>query len=146
MIDTQLVKPWIWNNIFQGGIMEKGMLKGQKERLLNLRSQILNGSILTSCEDLTVSSDDLADETDLASSVINQQVTFNIRQREMMKLRAIEEALAKVEDGTYGLCEECDMPIGRKRLENQPWASLCIEHAEERERENSQYSHAPMSF
>ncbi|WP_372651809.1 TraR/DksA family transcriptional regulator [Halobacteriovorax sp.] len=120
--------------------MGKVNLEHFKEILLKKRQDILNGGLLKSTEDLKISSDDLADETDLAQSVINQQVTFNMRQRELSKLRAIEEALERVEDGTYGFCEDCDDPIGAKRLENQPWTTLCITHAEEQEREQGRFS------
>lgn len=119
--------------------MEKAKLQDFKEKLLHLKSEILNGGILKSQEDLTVSTDDLPDEADLASSVINQQVTFNMRQRELSKLRAVEESLMKIEDGTYGFCDDCEEPIGAKRLGNQPWASLCITHAEEHEREQNRF-------
>ncbi len=120
--------------------MGKVNLEHFKQILLKKRQDILNGGLLKSTEDLKISSDDLADETDLAQSVINQQVTFNMRQRELSKLRAIEEALDRVEDGTYGFCEDCDDPIGAKRLENQPWTTLCITHAEEHEREQGRFS------
>lgn len=120
--------------------MDKRKLDEYKEVLLQLKSQILNGGILTSSSDLTISQDDLADEADLANSVIDQQVSFNMRQRELSKLRSIEIALEKVEDGTYGYCEECDEEIPEKRLTNQPWSSLCIEHAEEKERENRHFA------
>jgi DnaK suppressor protein len=63
-----------------------------------------------------------------------------MRQRELNKLKAIEAALERVEEGTYGHCEDCDDPIGSKRLENQPWTTLCITHAEEHEREQSRFS------
>ena len=115
--------------------MGKVNLDHFKELLLEKRQQILNGGLLNSTEDLHISTDDLADEADLAQSVINQQVTFNMRNRERAKLRLIEAALERIEDKTYGTCEDCDDPIGKKRLENQPWATLCITHAEERERE-----------
>ncbi len=110
-----------------------------KNLLLQHKVKILNSGILRSTEDLTVSSDDLPDEADLAMSVINQQVSFNMRQRELGKLKAIEEALYRIEQGSYGCCEECDEGIGEKRLENQPWTTLCITHAEEQERENSKF-------
>jgi DnaK suppressor protein len=120
--------------------MNKKELKSFKELLLTKKSQILNGGILRSTEDLTISSDDLPDEADLANSVINQQVTFNMRQREMHKLRNIEEALQRVEDGGYGCCDDCEEAIEMKRLKNQPWATLCITHAEEREREEARFT------
>jgi len=120
--------------------MSKKQYEEVKKRLLYMKTQILNSGFLRSSDDLQVSSDDLPDEADLANNVISQQVTFNIRHRELEKLRMIEEALYKIEEGTYGVCEECDEPIGDKRLEKNPWTSLCITHAEERERENKRFS------
>ena len=120
--------------------MDKDQSGKYKEILLKQKALILNGGILTSAEDLHVSTDDLPDEADLANNVINQQITFNIRQREIEKLRAIEDALYRIQEGTYGCCDECDEPINAKRLANQPWTRLCITHAEEQERENSQFS------
>jgi DnaK suppressor protein len=120
--------------------MGKVNLDHFKEILMKKRQEILNGGLLKSTEDLHISTDDLPDEADLAQSVINQQVTFNMRQRELVKLRSIEEALERVEDGSFGHCEDCDDPIASKRLENQPWATMCITHAEEQEREQNRFS------
>ena len=94
--------------------------------------------LLNKSEDLHVSEEDLSDETDLASSLIQQQLHCTMRDREYAKLRRIDAALDRVAEGVYGHCEECDEEIGMKRLENQPWAELCITHAEEKEREESQ--------
>ena len=120
--------------------MDKAWLEKIKTKLLGEKMKIINGGVLTSKEDLQISSDDLADEADLASSVIHQQVTFNMRQRELSKLRSIEEALDRIEAKSYGHCDDCDEPIGKKRLENQPWAILCITHAEEQERESQHFA------
>ncbi len=122
--------------------MEKVELDKFKTLLLQAKVRIINGGILRSSEDLTISSDDLADEADLASSVVNQQVTFNMRQRELGKLKSIEEALFRIDQGVYGHCEDCDAEIGAKRLENQPWTTLCITHAEEQEREKLKFTKA----
>ncbi len=129
----------IWTTRFKEERVEKAKMEKFKNLLLQQKVKILNSGILRSTEDLTVSSDDLPDEADLAMSVINQQVSFNMRQRELGKLKAIEEALYRIEQGSYGCCEECDEEIGEKRLENQPWTTLCITHAEEQERENSKF-------
>ena len=118
--------------------MDKKKLEHYKALLLKCRQQILNGGLLNNSEDLHVAEEDLSDETDLASSMINQQISCSIRDREILKLRRIDQALERVQDGTYGHCEECDEEIGLKRLENQPWADLCIVHAEEKEREEAQ--------
>lgn len=118
--------------------MDKKKLDQFKALLLKHRQQILNGGLLNNSEDLHISEEDLSDETDLATSMINQQISCSIRDREIFKLRRIDQALERVQDGTYGHCDECDDEIGMKRLENQPWSELCIVHAEEKEREEAQ--------
>ena len=119
--------------------MKKEELEQLKKKLIDMKEAILNGGYLTQNEDLHVSSEDLPDEADLATNVINQQITFEMRQRELNKLRAIDEALKRMEDGTYTECEECGEPIGFKRLSNQPFTNLCITHAEENEREKNRF-------
>src|SRR5210317_1280721 len=117
--------------------MKKKELENYKNLLLKMKANILNGGILRSQEGLTIASEDLAEDGDIANSVINQEISFNMKQRELIKLRNIEEALQRIENGTFGVCEECDEPIKAKRLENQPWTTLCIVHAEDKERENN---------
>jgi len=106
-----------------------------KEKLLALKTEIMNRGFLNSTEDLHISSEDLPDEADLASNIINQEVAFSIKNRELEKLKAIDLALYRIQEGTYGLCEDCGEEIGSARLNRQPWTDLCITHAEERERE-----------
>lgn len=118
--------------------MDKKKLEHFKAILLKHRQQIMSGGLLNNSEDLHISEEDLSDETDLATSLISQQISCSIRDRELLKLRRIDLALERVSDGTFGHCEDCDDEIGMKRLENQPWAELCIVHAEEKEREEAQ--------
>lgn len=122
----------------EGEKMKDDKLQHFKHKLLQARASILNSGILTNLEDLHVKSDDLADEADLANNTINQQISFSIREKEMNKLRRIEAALVRVEEGTYGFCIESGEQIEHKRLETQPWAEYCIEVAEEKERDVSQ--------
>jgi DnaK suppressor protein len=121
--------------------MNKKKIQHFKEKLLHARNQIVNSGILSNFEDLQIHSDDLADEGDLANNTVNQQVAFSIREKEMNKLRRIDNALGRVEDGSYGLCIESGDEIEEKRLETQPWAEYCIEVAEERERIHNQRFH-----
>ncbi len=118
--------------------MEKKKLDHFKQLLLKHRQQILNVGLLNKSDDLHVSEEDLSDETDLATSLIQQQLSCAIREREFSKLRKIDAAIDRVNEGSYGHCDECEEEIGAKRLENQPWADLCIQHAEDREREEAQ--------
>tara|TARA_R110002072_G_scaffold534_6_gene3860 strand:- start:37810 stop:38181 length:372 start_codon:yes stop_codon:yes gene_type:complete len=119
--------------------MEKAKVEELRELLLKMKTEILNAGTLTKSDDLHVSSDDLPDEADLATNVINQQISFNMRQRELSKLRQIEMALQRINEGSYGECEDCGDDIGFKRLKTQPFTSLCITHAEEYEREQSRF-------
>lgn len=119
--------------------MQKAQLDELKAQLMKMKEDILNGGFITQKEDLHVTSDDLPDEADLATNVINQQITFNMRQRELLKLRSIDEALNRIENGSYSECEECGDEIGFKRLKNQPFTNLCITHAEEAEREQARF-------
>lgn len=109
-----------------------------KEKLLKARQQILNSGVMTNFSDLKIKSEDLADHADLAANTINQQISFSIREKEMVKLKRIDAALGRVEEGVFGQCVESGENIEERRLENQPWAEFCIEVAEEREREFSQ--------
>lgn len=121
--------------------MDDNRIQYFREKLLKARNQIINSGILSNLEDLQIKSDDLADEADLASSTISQQVSFTIREKEMNKLRRIDNALARIEEGKYGYCIESGEEIEDKRLETQPWAEFCIEVAEEMEREQNQRFH-----
>lgn len=120
--------------------MDKKKLDYFKGLLLKQRAQIMSVGLINRSEDLHVAEEDRSDETDLASSMIHQQISCTMRDRELAKLRLIDMALERVESGHYGHCDECDEEISLKRLENQPWTDLCIEHAEEREREQAQTS------
>ncbi len=118
--------------------MDKKRTEYFKNKLLEARKQIMNSGIMNDYQDLHIQSDDLADEADLASSTINQQVSFSIRDREMTKLKRIDAALERIEEGVFGFCIESGEEIEEKRLETQPWAEFCLEVAEEKEREASQ--------
>lgn len=112
-----------------------------RQKLLTIRETIVNSGIMNDFDDLHIKSDDLADEADLANSTINQQITFSIREKEMAKLKRVEAALGRVEDGSFGICLESGEEIEPKRLETQPWTEFCIEVAEEHEREFNQRYH-----
>jgi DnaK suppressor protein len=66
-------------------------------------------------------------------------VVFTLREKEQKMLADIDEALEKIDEGTYGLCEVCEEPIGIKRLELSPTARLCITHQEEAEKKKKFY-------
>ncbi len=67
------------------------------------------------------------DPTDRASLESNRNFTLRIRDRERKLISKIKEALVRIDDGSYGNCEECEEPIGRERLEARPVTTLCID-------------------
>lgn len=115
--------------------MDKTQIDYFKGKLLKARQQIVNSGFLQNLEDLQVRQEDLADDADLANNTINQQISFSLRDKEVTKLKRIDAALARIEEGTFGFCLESGDEIEMKRLEVQPWAEFCVEVAEEHERE-----------
>lgn len=109
-------------------------LNDQKKKLIEHKNNILNTMKNTPVEDLQITPEDATEDGDLAQVVASQNVSFGLRERELKRLREIDVALRKIEEGTYGYCEVSEEPIERKRLEKMPWARLSIEAAEELER------------
>jgi DnaK suppressor protein len=62
-----------------------------------------------------------------ASQVFEQQRDLALREHNEQHLAAVEAALARLDDGTYGACLRCGRPIAPERLEALPWAAHCIE-------------------
>ncbi|MGH7146187.1 MAG: TraR/DksA family transcriptional regulator [Planctomycetota bacterium] len=75
----------------------------------------------------------LLDESDIAADAADGDLALRIAEAGSMAVAEIQDCLAKIEEGTYGLCEVCDKPIEHDRLLFMPSATLCIEHARERE-------------
>lgn len=85
-------------------------------------------------QDMTLDTNEMPDEVDLASSEYIQSFALRLRGRERNFLDKIETALQKIEDGEFGICEMCEEPIGRKRLDARPETTLCIRCKEDQER------------
>jgi DnaK suppressor protein len=79
------------------------------------------------------------DPNDRATLESEFALELRTRDRERKLIRKIEEALSRIEDGSYGYCNETGEPIGVKRLEARPVATLCLEAQERRERREKQY-------
>ena len=121
------------------GAMKKKDLKRFEKILVEKKDEILKNAQKTLDEDMTLDQDDLADEMDLASSEYIQSFTFRLRGREKFFLDKIDKALVKINEGTFGICEECGEPISVKRLEARPETTLCIRCKEDQERHEKSY-------
>jgi DnaK suppressor protein len=120
--------------------MNKTQLKKFKTLLEQKRDDIIRRAQQTLSEDMALDANELPDEMDLASTEYLQSFTFRLRGREKTFLRKIQKAIAKIDEGSFGLCEECEEPISLKRLEARPEAPLCIKCKEEQEREEKDFA------
>jgi len=107
-----------------------------RKKLLKTREETLNG---LKALDPSLATEMVGDEADLASAHISQTQALNQRDKLLAKIKEIDDALARMENGTYGICEETGEPIEEKRLAAIPWTRLSLEGAEVREREQKRY-------
>jgi len=119
----------------QSKALNKKELKKFQELLEDKRKVVLERARQMLSEGMVLDANDLPDEMDLASSEYIQSFEFRLRGREKSLLSKLDLALKKIEDGSFGVCEICDEPIGKKRLEARPETSLCIKCKEDQERE-----------
>ena len=111
-----------------------------KKKLTEWKSEIIktnndalyNGSM----DDNSVS----ADIVDQASSYTDKNVEMKAINRQIKLISKIDQALKKIQDNTYGFCEETGEPIGIKRLMARPVAALCIAAQEKHEKEEKVYA------
>ena len=81
-----------------------------------------------------------ADIVDQASSYTDKNVEMKAINRQIKLISKIEQALKRIQDGTYGYCAETGEPIGLKRLMARPVAELCIAAQEKHEKEEKVYA------
>ena len=63
---------------------------------------------------------------DMATVTFDRELDEGLGEGAQQTLEQIDRALAKLDDGTYGVCERCGGPVGDERLRARPWATLCI--------------------
>lgn len=85
-------------------------------------------------EDFGVCADDRYDEIDQAQTDSEQSMRMRLRNREMLYIKKVDEALKRIEEGCFGDCDECGEDIELRRLEARPTATLCVSCKEEQER------------
>lgn len=109
------------------------LLEDRKREILEEAERAL-GTLNTKAEEAC------ADPSDRASIESDRAFLLRMRDRERKLLSKIDEAFARIEDGSYGLCEECGDQIGIERLKARPVTTLCIScksAQEARERQGS---------
>jgi len=120
------------------------LTKAQTEKFRQIlhekRRSLIEQAQRTLQSDMVLSPDDRFDEVDQASSEYMQAFSFRLRGRERFLMDKIDLSLRKLDEGIYGVCEECEEMISIKRLQARPEAPLCIQCKEAQEREEAVYA------
>jgi DnaK suppressor protein len=110
-------------------------MKPIKDMLLKMRGELVR-KIDRRSKATTVSGvSDIGDILDSVSEERTRELDMILTDREKQKLKQIDDALERIEENTYGLCEECGVKIPRARLKVVPFAKYCVECKEVIERE-----------
>ena len=95
--------------------------------LLTERLKVLLSEAEKTVNGMTNDKDTFPDPTDRANLETDRNFLLRIRDRERKLILKIKEALARIEDGSFGICEECGAEISEERLKARPVTTLCIE-------------------
>lgn len=107
-------------------MLSKSQLEEFKIKLIERKAQIEKNLVGTTLELDEMRNLDLNDEGDYAAASAESAVDSAILIQQRKELNEIKLALDKIKKGTYGICEMCEEPIGRKRLEVKNFARFCI--------------------
>ncbi len=97
----------------------RNLLQGQLDELLSEAERTVAG--------MTDSKENFPDPTDRAALESDRNFLLRIRDRERKLIGKIEEALGRIEDGSFGICESCGEDIGEERLVARPVTTLCFD-------------------
>ncbi|MBQ9335439.1 MAG: RNA polymerase-binding protein DksA [Alphaproteobacteria bacterium] len=117
--------------------LTKEQLEYFRGKLLNWKAELLKES--DGARETLEESSNEADPFDSASNIANQSLELRTKDRARKLIHKINQAITRIDDGTYGYCEETGEPIGLKRLEARPIATLCIEAQERHEKKEKEY-------
>jgi DnaK suppressor protein len=110
-------------------------MKPIKEMLLKMREELVRDIARRSKATAVSGVSDIGDILDSVSEERTRELDMILTDREKQKLKQIDDALDRIEEGSYGLCEECGIKIPRARLKVVPFAKYCVECKEVIERE-----------
>jgi DnaK suppressor protein len=118
--------------------MRKAFLKSAQVTLTAMKKQVMAEIRHDLKQGREGSKDDGRDAYDLASEERDREISFILTDRDRGKLQAIEEALERMDDGSYGECESCESEIAEGRLVAMPFTRLCVQCQGDRETEARQ--------
>lgn len=108
-----------------------------RRKLLEMRRDLLGQVEKNKLYSKEVGEDGIPDSGDVAAYSYSKEVLMGLGENERTKLRLVEEALAKIDEGSYGVCERCEEAIPLKRLELLPFTRYCVQCQSELEKESA---------
>lgn len=133
IMTTSIVLPPDYKPSADEEYMNEMQLEYFRQKLLNWKKSIVSQSVDT-LEELRQGGLSQPDDVDRASLETDKALDLRTKDRIRKLITKIDEALDRIEDGSYGYCEETGEPIGLERLEARPVATLSIEAQERHER------------
>lgn len=117
--------------------MEKEFTEQMKDALLSLKKEIID-TLISNNEDFRaiVEGLDPKDFGDIASDDMDRKMLEAMGSKDIKRMKLIDSAITRIEQGKYGLCMKCGKKIPRERLEAIPYALLCIDCQSADERRN----------
>jgi DnaK suppressor protein len=106
--------------------MEQALLDKYKKILLQQRQEIISHAEATVSSMMLAQAENYPDPADRASMETDRSFNLRLRERERHLLKKIDAALDRIDNGEYGVCEQCGDEISPARLEARPVSTLCI--------------------
>jgi len=117
--------------------MRKSQMEGFRKKLLEQKQAVLTKVESFSKSTKEVSMDEVRDSADIASDYYERELAMGLSETERMRLQEVEEALERIDNGTYGKCEACGNLIAGPRLEALPFAKFCVDCKAKQEQNKS---------
>jgi DnaK suppressor protein len=113
----------------------KQFMADLRQQLLDMKTKLLQEIELESKAEREGNKDEGLDTYDLASEERDREISFILSDRERSKVKHIDDALQRLEEGSYGVCDTCGLEIAEERLTAMPFTRLCRDCQQEQERE-----------
>jgi DnaK suppressor protein len=113
----------------------KRFIADLRQQLLDMKAKLLEEMELESKAEREGNKDEGLDTYDLASEERDREINFILSDRERSKVKNIDDALERMEEGSYGVCDACGLEIAEERLTAMPFTRLCRDCQQDQERE-----------
>jgi DnaK suppressor protein len=113
----------------------KKFLVKMREQLGEMKTKLLSEIDSEMRAEREGNKDEGMDTYDLASEERDREINFILSDRERVKIKQIDDALDRLDEGTYGVCESCGLEIAEERLQAMPFTRLCRDCQQEQEKE-----------